>query len=202
MIRAEHLRCEYLTNPVGVDAKVPHLSWKPTAVNDQSTGVRQSGYRILVASSVSSLTPAKSDLWDSGFVDSHETFGIAYGGKLLAARETAFWKVELFDGQGAVSRWSAVQRWTAGPNWQAKWIQFPAPVHDPHVSDPLDPLPASLLRREFSLSSIPSERCPVQRTKLGDRIAAGHTGLSLTGVYEKGFVFEAMSGTYSIRVPI
>ena len=134
MVRAEYLRCEYLVDPVGVDAEVPRFSWKPMAGDPKAVGVTQTGYRILVASSPSLLAPTKADYWDSGVVASRDSFGIEYGGKGIPGGRTAYWKVQLTDGHQAKSRWSKTAEWTAGPEWRAQWIQHPvALADDSHV---------------------------------------------------------------------
>ena len=72
-----HLRCEYLENPLGIDAASPHLSWQ----NDSTErDWKQIAYEILVASSDENLRAGKADIWDSGKVDSSESVGIAYHG--------------------------------------------------------------------------------------------------------------------------
>ena len=62
-IRVTHLSCEYLTDPQGIDAREPHLSWQ--LVSDQR-GQKQTAYRLLVASSRERLEKNEGDLWDSG----------------------------------------------------------------------------------------------------------------------------------------
>ena len=48
----QHLRCEYLTDPLGIDVAQPRLSWKLESGDlKPERGVRQSAYQILVASS-------------------------------------------------------------------------------------------------------------------------------------------------------
>lgn len=127
-----HLRCEYLTNPLGVDAATPRLSWvledgPPAAAG---RGVKQAAYRILVASAPDLLAQDKGDLWDSGKVASDQTAHVGYAGKPLTSRQACFWKV----GVWAVSRspqakpsWSQPARWEMGllkpGDWQAKWIE-------------------------------------------------------------------------------
>jgi alpha-L-rhamnosidase len=41
------LRCEYGTNPLGIDIINPRLSWR---MQTERAGARQSAYRVLVAS--------------------------------------------------------------------------------------------------------------------------------------------------------
>jgi alpha-L-rhamnosidase len=40
-------RCEYRTNPIGVDTRQPRLSWE---ISSTARGVLQSAYQIIVAS--------------------------------------------------------------------------------------------------------------------------------------------------------
>jgi alpha-L-rhamnosidase len=48
------LRCEYLTDPLGIDVEPPRLSWQ------LPSGARaQSAYQILVASSAGNLRPPR-----------------------------------------------------------------------------------------------------------------------------------------------
>src|SRR5438094_359720 len=72
------LRCEYATNPTGVDVPAPRLFWK---LESSTRGQRQTAYRILVGSSEGLLARNKGDLWDSGKVKSEETTHIHYCGR-------------------------------------------------------------------------------------------------------------------------
>ena len=45
------IRCEYRTNPLGIDNTSPRLSWKLSEDN-QIRGQKQTAYQILVASSL------------------------------------------------------------------------------------------------------------------------------------------------------
>jgi alpha-L-rhamnosidase len=45
------LKCEYLTNPLGIDVMTPRLSWKAMAASGDVFNQRQQAYQILVASS-------------------------------------------------------------------------------------------------------------------------------------------------------
>ena len=98
---------EYLTDPVGIDATVPRLSW---IVQSAQRGQRQTAYQILVASAAV-LAQAKGDLWDSGKVASDETVHVSYGGKEhLRSRQACHWMVKVWDRDGKPSEWS-----TPGP---------------------------------------------------------------------------------------
>ena len=122
-VTTDQLRCEYLTNPLGLDTLQPRLSWVMLA---DARGEKQTAYQILVASSPAALDANQGDLWDSGQVTSDENAQIAYAGKTLVSRETCFWKVRVWNRQGVPGDWSAPAQWQMGllqpSDWQAQWI--------------------------------------------------------------------------------
>ena len=122
----ESLRCEYLTNPIGIDEPRPRLSW--TLASD-ARGARQSAYQIIVASTPAMLEAGKADLWDSGKVASSEQNQIEYAGKTLASRQACVWRVRTWDGNDQAGPWSTAATWETGltkpSDWQAKWIAEP-----------------------------------------------------------------------------
>ena len=81
-ISATDLRCEHLTNPLGIDVIKPRLSWKLTASERAQT---QFAYQIVVASSEANLKANRGDLWDSGQVVSSQSILLPYSGKPLAS---------------------------------------------------------------------------------------------------------------------
>lgn len=123
-----NLRCEYLTNPLGIDVATPRLSW---TLSSNRRGEMQTAYQILVASSQKLLKEDKGDLWDSGKVSSDESSQITYAGTPLVSREGCFWKVRAWDRDGKAGDWSVNAQWSVGllrpADWSAKWI---API--PH----------------------------------------------------------------------
>jgi alpha-L-rhamnosidase len=119
------LRCEFLTNPIGIDESAPRLSW---IVTSNETGDRQTAYRILVASSPDLLARGNGDLWDTGEVVSDETLNIVYHGKRLEPGQRAWWTVEVKDKDGKPSRRIQPGFWEMGlrpSDWKAKWIGRP-----------------------------------------------------------------------------
>src|SRR5437764_9442662 len=89
-LAADQLRCEYLREPLGVEAASPRLSW---VVNSSRRAEVQTAYRVLVASSAERLARDEGDLWDSGRVASASTCQVAYGGGALRSRAACCWKV-------------------------------------------------------------------------------------------------------------
>jgi alpha-L-rhamnosidase len=128
-IATKNLRCEYLINPIGIDAGSPRLSW---ILLSNQRGEEQTAYQILVASSVQLIKADTGDLWDSGKVASDRSSQVTYGGKPLASRQRCFWKVRAWDRDGHSGAWSPVAQWQMGllapADWGAKWVAVQAPI--------------------------------------------------------------------------
>jgi len=122
------LRCEYLTNPLGIDAATPQLSWQS---DNQEKDWRQTSYQILVASNPELLHNAKADIWDSGKQNSGESVGILYGGSKLEPRKRYYWSVNVWDAKGQLSTSTEPAWWEMGlldkNDWKAKWISWKNP---------------------------------------------------------------------------
>lgn len=157
------LRCEYLTDPLGIDVLQPRLSWILQATDIKDRGQKQTAYQILTATSDELLAKDQGDLWDSGKVESNATIQIEYAGKPLASRTRCFWKVRVWDRDGRASPWSKPATWEMAllqpGDWKAKWINDgkPQPTRD---VDFFKNDPAPRFRKEFSVSK------PVQRARL------------------------------------
>jgi alpha-L-rhamnosidase len=119
-----NLRCELLTNPQGIDCTNPRLSWE---ISSDARDVRQTAYRIIVASSPEKLNADMGDIWDSQTVKSDKSIFVPYAGKPLESRIRYFWKVKVTTNRGA-SEWSQPAEWSMAfvtPNdWQAQWTGF------------------------------------------------------------------------------
>ena len=118
------LRCEYATDPLGLDSPRPRLSW---VLESNQRAQRQTAYQILVASSEEKLIAGQADLWDRGKVTSDQSIQIAYAGKPLASRQRCVWKVRVWDQDGKTAE-SAPAFWEMGllqpADWQAQWLGF------------------------------------------------------------------------------
>jgi alpha-L-rhamnosidase len=125
-VRPDKLRCEYRTNPRGIDEREPRLSWRLMATRAGLRGLSQRAYQVQVASSEANLAGGKADLWDSGKVESAESAHVVYAGQALASGQQAFWRVQVWDQDGRASGWSAPAQWSMGlldaGDWKAKWI--------------------------------------------------------------------------------
>src|SRR5260370_21522810 len=83
-VRPQQLRCEYRVNPMGIDTTEPRLSWVLTPVSPKARGLRQTAYRILVASSEANLRANTVDLWYTGRIDSPDASRLPHRPKPLA----------------------------------------------------------------------------------------------------------------------
>jgi alpha-L-rhamnosidase len=114
------LRCEYLTNPRGVDVRQPRFSW---VLEHSGRGQGQSAYEILVSTQPDA---EKGDMWDSGKVSSPGSTQVIYDGKPLAGGRTYYWRVRYWDKDGRVSPFSQSARFDTGlfsrAEWKGKWI--------------------------------------------------------------------------------
>lgn len=120
------LRCEYATDPLGVDSQNPRLSWILTS---SERGERQTAYQVLVASSQDKLNANQGDLWDTGKVASGQSVQVAYQGKTLVSGQRCYWKVRVWNRQGAATAFSPTAFWEVGllspSDWHGDWIGFP-----------------------------------------------------------------------------
>ena len=112
-IHPERLVCENLKNPDVIDAPNPRLSWINTDP-DYKRNQFQTAWEIRVASSRDNLLKNEADLWNSGKVNSDQSFNISYNGKKLSSRQDCWWQVRVWDRKGKVSEWSEPAFWSMG----------------------------------------------------------------------------------------
>ena len=183
-IRPVRLKCEHRVDPLGIDERVPRLSW---ALASEARAVVQSAYRVLVAGSEEDLEAEANLLWDSGRIESDRSLGIEYGGEALGSGARCAWNVRVWDGEGGASLPSEPAVFEVGllersADWKGSWIsagEGPAGDMEPPTGDEYDALsnglaPSPYLRREFGL-----ER-PVRRARLY-ATARGLYELSING---------------------
>ncbi|HEX5787428.1 MAG TPA: family 78 glycoside hydrolase catalytic domain [Woeseiaceae bacterium] len=117
------LRSELTTNLLGTEVPRPRLSWR---LESTRRGVFQRAYRIRAASDPGTLARGAPLSWDSGVVESRETFDVSYGGPALAAMQRWWWDVEITDDRGHTAR--AAPAWMeagllAADDWRADWLE-------------------------------------------------------------------------------
>ncbi|MCK9222835.1 MAG: glycoside hydrolase family 78 protein [Limnochordia bacterium] len=129
------LRCEYATDPIGIDASRPRLSWN---LESKERAQRQIAYQIIVSSSKERLRRDDGDLWDSKKVFSEKSLHIPYEGKVLTSRQRCYWKVRVWSDEDPKPTTSNPAFWEMGllepEDWRAEWIGL--------ETDGDEPLPA------------------------------------------------------------
>ena len=145
-LAVKNLRCEYKTDPLGIDVLKPRLSWELVSGERE---VLQTSYEIRVAASEADLAKGRL-VWHSGKQSSDASNQVEYGGPTLESRKIYSWQVRVADNHGHLSDWSAIAHWEMGllepADWKAKWIT-PDLIEDETKSNPVP-----LLRREFSVN--------------------------------------------------
>jgi alpha-L-rhamnosidase len=111
-----------LDNPMGVHDQAVRLSWQ---LQSEARNTKQVAYQIEVASSEEALKAGNFDLWDSGRIQGDEAFDVAYRGKTLGSRQTAWWQVTTWDNFGRTAKSPAVF-WEMGllqaTDWKGSWL--------------------------------------------------------------------------------
>ena len=105
------LRCEYQTNPIGIDIPRPRLSWQ---LSSERRGLQQTAYRILVADSQETLDQNLGNIWDSKRVASSASTNVEFAGQPLEVGKTYYWKVRIWDEDNRLVDYSEVQSFTTG----------------------------------------------------------------------------------------
>lgn len=156
------LRCEYLVDPIGIDAVRPRLSWR--TVTDEPDW-QQSAYEIEVFGE-----DLDQVVWSSGRVEGPDSVLVDWGGPVLEARQRSRWRVRVWGPDPAAdpSPWSDVARFEVGLLAPTDWTaRFVTPAVDDGGATGTRPSP--YLRRSFTID--------------GD-VARARLYVSALGVYE------------------
>lgn len=125
-LNVDALRCEYKTNPRGVESASPVLSWE---LKSTERNVFQSAYQILVADNLKDLSKNTGNIWDSKKTSSGKSIQVSYKGQTLVGGKTYYWKVRVWDNKGKASKWATISNWQMGlltlTDWKnASWIAY------------------------------------------------------------------------------
>ena len=96
-VTIKNLRCEMLSNPLGIDAVQPRFSWQ---LESSKKNVLQTSYQIIVSSSEQKLNDGDGDVWKSASINDSRSLLIGYGGKPLQSATKYFWKVRVITNKG------------------------------------------------------------------------------------------------------
>lgn len=159
------LKCEYLTDPLGIDAHQPRFTWM---FKDERRGAKQTAYQLYVGTDSLEVSNRKGNHWDTGQIASESNLAV-YGGKSLKPFTKYYWVVDAWDGQGKKLTSTEVASFEMGmmevKNWKGEWI---SDAHD------INHKPAPYFRKVFEAGkTIKSARAYIA--------AAGLFELSING---------------------
>src|SRR4051794_9169600 len=100
-----HLTCEYIENPLGIDAKQPRFAWNFTATQRNQL---QSAYELIVSDNNKDIAQQKGNIWTTGKVTSDQSIQIMYEGKPLHSFTKYYWRVRVYNQNGEASDWSSI----------------------------------------------------------------------------------------------
>ena len=149
VLKVEDLKCEMLEAPLAIDNTSPHFSWK---MRSKQHGATATAYQILVATTLDKLNEEEADLWNTGKVADAASVGIAYGGKPLASRSLAYWKVRVWNQNDEASDWSKPTLFGIGLLSDQDWAgnaSFIGVEQDDQKSQS-----APLLRKQFTYNPV------------------------------------------------
>jgi alpha-L-rhamnosidase len=139
-----HLRCEYLENPLGIDARSPRFTW---LLDDNRYEAKQTAYRLIVDTDSSAVVRGQGAYWDTKKNNEDKMLAV-YSGKELIPFTKYYWSVHVWDKDG-VEKASPVASFETGmmdmSNWKGTWIS------DGHTTggNSIKVKPAPYFRKEF-----------------------------------------------------
>jgi len=118
----KNLLCEYMPNPIGIDAATPRLKWM---LDDHRQGALQQAYQIFVGIDSIGLLKGEANFWNSQKKAGNGML-ITYNGKSLTPFTKYYWAVQIWDKDGKMSLRSKVASFETGmmemKNWKGSWI--------------------------------------------------------------------------------
>ena len=192
------LRCEYISQALGIDRPNPKLSW---ILRHSKPNEHQRAYQVIVADCESIVTKEEGNIWDSGKVECSRSVNVTYQGQALKSCHKYYWRVRWWDSSDTVSSYSDIAEFETGflcqEEWSAAWIANgdDASGNSVTVKARYNLRPSSLLRKEFHIGKkIKAARVyiaglgyyelRINGAKVGDRVLdPGQTDYSKTILY-------------------
>ncbi|WP_242696488.1 glycoside hydrolase family 78 protein [Longitalea luteola] len=117
-----NLQCEYINNPLGIDAEQPRISWQ---LKDSRNGAVQTGYQLIVGTDSLAVSQGLGNSWQSGQVSSAAQL-VTYQGQPLQPFTKYYYTVQVWDKDKQPSPLAAVCHFETGmmhsKNWKGAWI--------------------------------------------------------------------------------
>jgi len=160
-----NLQCEYLVNPIGIDASSPRLHWQ---MNDIRQGAMQIAYQMIVGTDSIQVSKGQGNSWVSKKTKSADQL-VTYNGTALQPFTKYYWTVIAWDKDKKKCLPAPIASFETGmmqmSNWKGSWISD---------SEDIKIKPAPYFRKEFK----PSGKVKSARVYIA---AAGLYELSING---------------------
>jgi alpha-L-rhamnosidase len=111
-----NLRCEYLVNPLSVDAATPRFTWE--------NAVDQQYFQLRIATDKNLLKDGQPDIWQSGKMVGNNNL-IIFEEKKLQSHSTYYWQISVWNKNGKrkdspIAVFETAKMFQS--DWKAKWI--------------------------------------------------------------------------------
>lgn len=188
-MKAIRLKCEFLSDPVGIDIVRPRLMWNCEG------GIRQTAYEI------EAVSGEGRRLWSSGVVESSSMLA-KYSGPALESRSALCWRVRLRDENGVWGEWSDTASFELGllsaSDWSAKWITGGYKAGKKHR------YPVDCFRRRFAAGEIKRARlyitaCGLYEARINGEKAGGFVLAPGITDYRKRVQYQTYDVTALLR---
>ena len=188
-MKAIRLKCEFLSDPVGIDIVRPRLMWNCEG------GIRQTAYEI------ETVSGEGRRLWSSGVVESSSMLA-KYSGPALESRSALCWRVRLRDENGVWGEWSDTASFELGllsaSDWSAKWITGGYKAGKKHR------YPVDCFRRRFAAGEIKRARlyitaCGLYEARINGEKAGGFVLAPGITDYRKRVQYQTYDVTALLR---
>lgn len=188
-MKAIRLKCEFLSDPVGIDIVRPRLMWNCEG------GIRQTAYEI------EAVSGEGRRLWSSGVVESSSMLA-KYSGPALESRSALCWRVRLRDENGDWGEWSDTASFELGllsaSDWSAKWITGGYKAGKKHR------YPVDCFRRRFAAGEIKRARlyitaCGLYEARINGEKAGGFVLAPGITDYRKRVQYQTYDVTALLR---
>ena len=154
------LETDAAAEPLGIDDATPRFSWRTTGAE---RALKQSSYRVVVATTAAKAAAGTGDVWDSGEVATGDPFA-EYKGPALASRTRYYWAVK-------TDAWSAPSwfetAYLSAADWKGDWISGPQRIER---------------RLTYAEGAADDACCVKAATTLSQGAAAGATNVKVAGV--------------------
>ena len=122
------LGCEYMENPLGIDAPHPRFTWQ---LQDNRSGARQTAYQLFVGTDSIEVSKAKGIVWQTAKIAGAKQL-VSYDGRALQPFTQYFWTVKTWDKNGVAAMGKTACFETAMmemKNWRGAWINDTRDIH-------------------------------------------------------------------------